>query len=300
MKYQCKQLSCIKCDLGVGLIWNSHTDRLLMSDILKGELIEVDIDSYSNRYWKFKESLAWVLPTSISGKYLLGLKSGIALFDFKKPDYLYWVNRDFPGVINGRLNDVYVDATGRIWYGSMNMDTPWAQDGRLASFTLRDGVNIHDDGFTVTNGPVISRDSKFLFLNDTLQGTVYRYRLDMDSGKLSDRQVFIKFSVDQGYPDGMCFDVEGNLWIALWGGASIVQFDSTGNLLRKIPIPALNVTNLCFCGPGFERLVVSTSAMGLSEKEAWLYPASGALFEIFNHGSVGSAPYLATLDPSWT
>lgn len=300
MKYQCEQLCCVKCDLGEGLIWDSRSSRLLMTDIMNGKLIEVDIDLYANRQWQFEEPLAWVLPTTREGKYLLGLKSGIALFDISKPADIFWVNRVFPGLVNCRLNDACVDSTGRVWYGSMNMLNPSARDGSLASFCEKNGLQIHDDGFTVTNGPVISPDGKFLFFNDTLQGTVYRYCLAIDSGKLSGRQVFIKFGADHGYPDGMCFDVDGNLWIALWGGAAIVQLDVTGRLLRKIAIPALNVTNLCFCGSGFDRLLVSTAAIGLSEEEIRRYPASGALFEISNHGSVGVAPYTATLDSLWT
>lgn len=300
MEYQCKQLSSVKCDIGEGLIWDSHSARLLMTDIMNGKLIELDIDSNTHRSWQFEEPLAWVLSTTIKGKFMLGLKSGIALFDIKKPGKLCWVNRDFPGIDSCRLNDASVDSTGRVWYGSMNIFDPSASDGQLASFSEKEGLHIHDDGFTVTNGPVISPDGKFLFLNDTLQGTVYRYVLATDSGKLSDRKVFINFSAEQGYPDGMCFDIEGNLWIALWGGAAIAQLDATGKVLRKIAIPALNVTNLCFCGPGFDHLLVSTAAIGLSEEETRLYPASGALFEISNHGSAGVAPYPATLDPLWT
>jgi D-xylonolactonase len=182
----------------------------------------------------------------------------------------------------------------------MNMHNPASTEARLSIFSDKEGLHIHEDDFTVTNGPVISPNRKFLFFNDTLRGTVYRYRLSADAGKLSDRRFFIKFSSDQGYPDGMCFDVEGNLWIALWGGASIVQLDTTGKLFRKIAIPALNVTHLCFCGPGFNRLLVSTAAIGLSEEETRLYPASGALFEISNHRSASVAPYPATLDPLWT
>jgi len=182
----------------------------------------------------------------------------------------------------------------------MNILNPSSRDGRLASFSPDDGLYIHDDGFTVTNGPVISPDGKYLFFNDTLQGMVYRYRFSADKGKLTDRQVFAKFAEDQGYPDGMCFDDEGNLWIALWGGASVVQIDASGRFLQKISIPAKNVTNLCFCGPGLDRLLVSTASIGLSAEEARRYPDSGGLFEIENHFSTGFATYLATVDPMWT
>jgi sugar lactone lactonase YvrE len=271
-----------------------------MADIDNGKLIELDLQTYSNRYWKFNEPLAWILPTTLDDKYLIGLKSGIALFDIKKPNNLKWVNQKFPEEDYCRLNDAFVDSIGRVWYGSMNMLSPTLSDGRLASFSPREGLYIHEDGFTVTNGPVIDPNGNYLFFNDTLQGAVYRYRFDVDTGKLSDRQVFIKFSTEQGYPDGMCFDAEGNLWIALWGGASVVQLSPTGGLLKKISIPALNVTNICFSGPGLDRLLVSTASIGLSEEELHRFPDSGRLFEICGHQSVGIAPFPANLESLWT
>lgn len=299
MSYQVRQVFSFKCDLGEGLVWDGNTERMLMTDIMKGKLIEIDIESSSHRCWQFNEPLAWVLPTKLNGQYLLGLKSGVGLWDICKPDNVSWINQDFPGESHCRLNDACVDSGGKIWYGSMNMLNPSSQDGRLASFSPSDGLCIHDDGFTVTNGPVISPDGNYLFFNDTLQGIVYRYRFSADQGKLRDRQVFAKFAEDQGYPDGMCFDDEGNLWIALWGGASVVQLDANGRFLQKISIPAQNVTNLCFCGPRLDRLLVSTASIGLSEEEARRYPDSGGLFEIKNHFSAGVATYQATVDPLW-
>lgn len=299
MKYRCIQFSNLKFDLGEGLVWDNKSDRLLMTDIMNGKLIEIDIDLNKNRYWEFEEPLAWVLPTTMDGIYLTGLKSGIRLFDIYRPKEIFWVNDNFPKNDNLRLNDACVDSTGRVWYGSMNMLNPCAVDGQLASFSAKNGLHIHDSGFTVTNGPVISPDEKFLFFNDTLQGIVYRYQLTNESGKLENRAVFKKFSSKEGLPDGMCFDKEGNLWIALWGGASIVQVDATGAVLKKISIPALNVTNVCFCGPALDRLMVSTATVGLSKFETTQYPASGALFEVLYHGATGIKSFPAALDPTW-
>lgn len=300
MTNQVKQIFNLKAELGEGLVWDCSSERMLMTDIMKGRLIEIDIESGSNRYWQFNEPLAWVLPTKTNGKYFLGLKSGVGLFDIYRPDNIFWINQGFPGKSHCRLNDACVDSSGNVWYGSMNILNPTLKDGCLASFSPSDGLYIHDDGFTVTNGPVISPDGKYLFLNDTLQGIVYRYCFSADLRKLCDRQVFAKFGEEQGYPDGMCFDAEGNLWIALWGGASVVQLDARGRFLQKISIPAPNVTNLCFCGPQLDRLLVSTASIGLTEEEAESYPASGGLFEISKHCSAGIAPYLATVDSLWT
>ncbi len=295
MNSKINPITSFKCELGEGLIWDDNTERLLMTDILSGKLIELDILSNTSRYWQLNEPIAWVLPTTLEKKYLIGLKSGLALFDINNPEKVQKINSDFPGKNDCRLNDACIDSGGRVWLGSMNMLNPSSKDGQLASFSAKSGLKIHDFGFTVTNGPLISPDGKFLFLNDTLQGKVYRYQLNLDSGKLNDRQLFKTFSPDQGYPDGMCFDSEGNLWIALWGGASIVQLDSTGDLLKKISIPALNVSNICFCGPTLDRLIVSTALTGLRTEDFERFPNSGSLFEISDHETSGVSPYRACL-----
>lgn len=299
-KIECMQINNMAYDLGEGLVWDTKSLRLLMTDILNGTLVELDIDSLIERRWTFNEPLGWVLPTSTYNRYLLGFKSGIALFNLDYPNDVFWVSRDILSDNNCRLNDACVDSTGRVWFGSMNMHSPSSKDGKLISFTAKDGLFVHDAGFTVTNGPLVSPDGQYLFCNDTLQGLIYRYPLLIDSGRLGSRQVFAKFNSDQGYPDGMCFDIDGNLWVALWGGASIVRLDSKGQLIRKIPIPALNVTNICFCGSDLSRLMVSSASIGLSEDEANQYPTSGSLFEVTNHCTTGVKTFSAALDSSWT
>lgn len=301
MKLSCNLLLDLQSELGEGLLWDSPRDRLLMTDILKGQLLDIDIDTGSRQTWAFDEPLAWVLKTDRPGAYVLGLGSGIAGFDIRRSESLHWINREFPGHPNHRLNDACVDAWGVIWLGSMNGDDPWADDGQLASFLIQDGLHVHDSQFTVTNGPVVSVDGQYLFLNDTLRGTVYRYRVSEGRDTLTERQVFAQFDRAQGYPDGMCFDTNGNLWVALWGGgASIVQLDPMGRVLRQVPVPAKNVTNVCFCGSSLDRLVVSSASIEMSDAEHLQYPHAGGLFEIFNHGSCGLPTHCVNRDTPWT
>lgn len=297
---ECRQLPELKTDLGEGLVWDAQRERLLMTDILNGRLLDIDIDTATVRSWQFDEPLAWVLKTADTGVYLLGLRSGIACFDTVRHDHLHWMNQDFPGHAGLRLNDACVDARGKVWYGSMNSDLPSATDGQLASFSSQEGVRIHDRHFTVTNGPVVSADGQHLYLNDTLKGTVYRYRMSPNGDAVSDRQVFAQFDLAHGHPDGMCFDSNGHLWIALWGSASLVQLDPNGRVLRYVPVPAKNVTNVCFCGPRLDRLLVSTARIDMSPEEHRQYPLAGALFEVLNHGCIGLPTHSATLDLTWT
>lgn len=295
----CRVLCSVKAELGEGLLWDAQRKRLLMTDIRKGRLLEIDIDSSVTHSWEFDQALAWVLKTQREGVYVLGFQSGLALFNVEQPSILRWINQDFPSQPGRRLNDACADAQGQIWYGSMNSTIPWSQDGQLASFTLGQGVRIHDSDFAVTNGPVVSPDGLYLYFNDTLQGTVYRYRLSASGGDVSEREVFAQFDSTQGYPDGMCFDTQGHLWIALWGAASLAELNPEGHLLRRVPVPAKNVTNVCFGGPDLDRLIVSTAAIEMSPEEDRRYPGAGDVFEVMHHGRIGLPPHSVILDPSW-
>ena len=299
MDLACLPLLDLKMDLGEGLLWDAERGRLLMTDIVNGRLLDIDIDEGVSEFWQFDEPLAWVLKTTCRGVYLLGLRSGIACFDIEQPSRLRWINRDFPGNPSCRLNDACADPQGKIWYGSMNSVNPSAEDGQLASFSIKDGLHLHDSQFTVTNGPVVSADGQHLYLNDTLQGTVYRYRISPNGADLSNREVFVQFDSSQGHPDGMCFDTSGHLWIALWGMGKLVRIDPNGHLINRVAVPAKNVTNVCFCGPDRDRLIVSSAAIDMSDADHQRYPHAGSLFEVLNHGCVGLLTHWVNVDSLW-
>ena len=54
-----------------------------------------------------------------------------------------------------------------------------------------------------------------------------------------------------GCPDGLHYDVKGNLWIAAGGSAESLQVDPRGIILGFVPIPNgdLATTNFAFGGP---------------------------------------------------
>ena len=293
---RCQQLCGVNADLGEGLLWDAARQRLLMTDILRGHLLDIDIASPEIHRWTFDEPLAWVLKTRRLGVYALGLRSGVARFDMAQPSSLHWVNRDFPGQPPLRLNDACADAHGRVWYGSMNSDDPSAHDGQLASFLPSEGLRIHDGQFTVTNGPVVSADGRHMFFNDTLRGTIYRYHLSTNEASVTHREVFAQFPAAQGFPDGMCLDSQGHLWVAMWGAAAVLELDSNGCMQRRVAVPTKNVTNVCFGGPGLDRLIVSTAAIDMSPDEHRRYPQAGDVFEVMQHGRTGLPLHFASLD----
>jgi sugar lactone lactonase YvrE len=291
MNYLCQTLVNLECSLGEGLIWDSRSNQLLMTDILSKELIQISVHDQKIRTWVLPEYLSWVGLTNEVNVYLLGLQTGIALFDVDRPIDLQWVNRDFPDKLSCRLNDFDTDSYGRIWYGSMNHDYPSITDGCLASFSNTDGLKIHDRGFTVTNGPLISPDESFIYFSDTLKSKIYRYQLSVSTGDIFNKELFYQFDLNQGFPDGMSFDVDGNLWVAMWGGAKVLKIDLLGKIAAEFCIPAINVSNVCFGGEKLDRLFVSTARAWMNAEELMRQPSAGSVFEIIDHGTKGFNSY---------
>lgn len=280
-------VSNIRCDLGEGIVWDPALQSLLMVDIIKQHLIAINLNDGAVRKWEMPETVSWVLTTDMRGVYMLGLKSGLALFHSENQSKLVWVNKEFPGRDDCRLNDACTDFLGRVWYGSMGINEQKNPRGQLASFSKEDGLKIHDSGFGVSNGPIISPDGEHLFFSNTLEGTIYRYKFSIKNGTVSNREIFKQFGSNDGLPDGMCFDHEGNLWLAMWGGGCVLKCSQNGNVLDQFFVPALNVTNVCFGGDGLDRLFVTSALSGVTNELMDSYPYSGCIFEVLNHQVMG-------------
>jgi sugar lactone lactonase YvrE len=289
-----RTLGDARFELGEGLLWDAQAGRLMMTDILRGALVAVDIDRNEWVEWQMPEPIGWVLPTAAARRYVVGLRSGIAQVDTASDAVPSWLLSGFPGSSRCRLNDACVDASGRIWLGSAGDD--FSGDGWLACFTPQRGLVVHDAGFGVANGPVVSPDQRHLYVSDTMRRVIYRYPLSLVDGSLGKREIFITFDPGYGYPDGMCFDREGNLWIAMWAGAKVIKVDADGREVQSHRIPAPNVTNVCFCGTSFDRLLVSTATLDMDAAARAAHPHAGRLFEISDHGSQGLPSPVARIE----
>jgi sugar lactone lactonase YvrE len=84
-----------------------------------------------------------------------------------------------------------------------------------------------------------------------------------------------------GWPDGMTSDRQGNLWVAMWGGGQVTQWNpETGRLLEQIPIPAKNVSSCTFGGRDRNELYITSARIGLDKVSLTQYPLTGGVFRI--------------------
>ncbi len=267
--------------LGEGPLWSPRDDALYWVDILGCRLNRLSLGDGAIAQWTLKEPIGWIIERASAGGFIAGLQSGFA--ELRLDPFVVTPFHDpEPDRPDNRMNDAKADMAGRIWAGTMPFDCGGAT-GSLYRLDPDRRVTRVDSGYTIANGPALMPGSDFLFHTDSKLGHVYRYRI-ADDGSLVDRAVFLDFSDSDGTPDGMTFDAEGGLWIALWGAGRVERYTPDASLDRSIALPAAQLTSCAFAGANLDRLFVTSAADGNAAS-----PYAGALFEV-DAGVRGLAP----------
>jgi sugar lactone lactonase YvrE len=260
-----------RCRLGEGPLWSPRENALYWVDILGHAVHRLKLDNESVSTWPMPEKIGWIIERTHEPGFVAGFHSGIALLTLD-PHSIRHIARPEPHLPNNRLNDAKADAAGRIWAGTMNMDTD-QPSGAHYRLDPDHTVTRVDDGYFIANGPAFSPDQRFMYHTDSKRGLVYRFELTPD-GRLLGRTVFLTFDAEAGSPDGMTVDEHGCLWIAHWGGARVSRFTPEAKLERSIALPASQITSCTFAGHDLDRMFVTSAAEGLNER------FGGALFEV--------------------
>jgi xylono-1,5-lactonase len=86
------------------------------------------------------------------------------------------------------------------------------------------------------------------------------------------------WTIDPGLPDGLVVDLDGSIWVAVWGGVEVRRFDRTGKLTGIIPMP---VTQSASCAFGHDgALYIPFARNGLSPQDLACQPRAGSVFAL--------------------
>ncbi|KAJ5672722.1 SGL-domain-containing protein [Penicillium longicatenatum] len=140
-----------------------------------------------------------------------------------------------------RFNDGGVDAAGRFWLAE--------NDLAATAFPLENYRRTM--GFP---GVVCG-----VYLNDSVGMKITALDFDLASGSISNPRTLVDFQGTGGEPDGMVLDVEGNLWVAVYGTSHIMVFTPQGKLLKQIALPAKYPTCPTWGGKNQDILYITTA-----------------------------------------
>jgi sugar lactone lactonase YvrE len=270
-----ERIACVwnvAAELGEGPVWSAREQALWFVDIKGRQVHRFSAATGETRSWAAPSNPGFLAPLA-GGGWLIGLKSGLHRFTPESGDFAFHAAVE-PRQPENRLNDGYVDAQGRLWFGSMH-DPETAATGALYRLG-RDGLSAVDRGYVITNGPAVSPDGRTLYHTDTLLRRIYAF--DLDGGSLSNRRIFATIEDGAGYPDGPAVDAEGCVWTGLFGGWGLRRYSPGGELLAFIRFPCANVTKPAFGGDDLRTLYATTAWKGLSPAERAGQPLAGGLF----------------------
>jgi sugar lactone lactonase YvrE len=261
-----------KATLGEGPAWDAQREILYWVDIAEKRLY-----AGGNLLVQLDETVGCLTPRK-DGHLLLGKGLSLADLDPASGELQVLARLESEPSFN-RINDGKCDLAGRFLVGTMDSSEKEAS-GSLYSF---DGSQARHllDGIRISNGLAWSPDHKTFFYIDTPTRVVTAFDYDMASGAISNPRPALRIPEAMGWPDGMTSDMDGNLWIAMWGGAQVTRWDpDSGQLLEKIPVPARHTSCCVFGGREMNELYVTSARQGLTRSDLEKYPLSGGLFRI--------------------
>ena len=168
-------------------------------------------------------------------------------------------------------NDVVVHSDGSIWftdptYGIMSDYEGYRADPELATrnvFRCDPATGVVEsvvDDFRQPNGLAFSPDESLLYVADSAAShddslPKHIRVFNVANGRLNTGREFAV--IDNGIPDGIRTDTDGNLWSSAADGVHC--FASDGTRLGKVLVPE-PVANICFGGPRRNRLFITATS----------------------------------------
>ena len=272
---ECDLVLDAKAELGDGPLWDDRRQRLVFVDVSPGQIHEFDPATGLDRIVSLGQSVGSVALTT-RGDWVVAASDGFYRVEPEtgRKKLVARVEADQP---QNRMNDGYVDAKGRFWAGTMNRG---GLSGRCGLYCLDTDGKVRQmlTGVSNSNGLDWSPDTRTFYHTDLGVSRVDQFDFDVEAGAISNRRVFMEFSPEIGFPDGLIVDAAGYVWVALWEGGSLHRYAPDGRLDLIVPLPVSQTTKCAFGGPELKDLYVTTARVGLDEKERRRQTHAGGLF----------------------
>jgi sugar lactone lactonase YvrE len=259
------------CETAENPIWHPFERKLYWCDIPKGRIFRLDPSTGTHEQC-YEGRTVGGFTIQADGSLLLFMDRGtIAIW---KNETLTEVVPSIPRELNSRFNDVIADPMGRVYCGTMATET---QAGALYRLDLDGSLHLLFDGVLCSNGMAFTADAKGFYHTDSFAREISYFDYSKDEGVISNRKTFARFAAEDGFPDGMTRDKNGNLWCAFWDAGFVVQISADGTPRSRIVIPAPKSSSVAFGGPDYKDLYITTAGGAIRETDG---DFAGALFRV--------------------
>ena len=210
-----------------------HDEKLWFSDMQGLWVMTLDADGNSEKVVKVPESpsgLGWLpdgrlLVVSMVDRRLLRLDS----------DGLVEV-ADLSRLASFHCNDMVVDRQGRAYIGNFGFDfaaNAPVEPAEMIMATPDGHARIVAKDLLFPNGTVITPDSQTLIVAETFGNRLTAFDRDQD-GLLSNRRIWAELK--GVFPDGICLDAEGAIWVAAPHPGEVLRVIQGGEITHRLRV----------------------------------------------------------------
>ena len=260
--------------LAEGPGWDAERERVFWVDIMAGAIyvghLGDNLQVYGIERIEVPGTVGAVTPDTDGGMLIAGTHALMRL----GPDGTLTAG---PTLITGddrRFNDGKPDPRGRFIVGTKG-DGAGASE-QLLRIDAEGAAHIIDADLTLSNGLAWSPNGTLMYSIDTLSQQIFVRSYDPESGAVGERRTLL--TLTHGYPDGMTVDVEGHLWVAVWGSGCVLRITPDGDIIGKIELPAPHVSCPAFVGPDLGTLLITTARENMTDEQLAANPDAGRLF----------------------
>jgi sugar lactone lactonase YvrE len=181
------------------------------------------------------------------------------------PDGTSRVHADLSAHCGHWANDMCVAADGTAYVGNFGFDLDaWLQGGGSEPLVLANLVVVAPDGsvaqvvgdLAFPNGTVLTDDGSTLIVAETMANRLTAFDVDA-SGHLSNRRTFAELD-GRVFPDGICLDAEGQVWVATASTAACLRVREGGEVTATMTTS--QTTYACMLGGEDRRTLFAMTA----------------------------------------
>jgi sugar lactone lactonase YvrE len=251
-----------------GPIWDAENKLIYCVSIEQNLIYQININTGNIKSFPTNGNVGCIV---LKDNYILSAeKTGIYKINIQSKYREQLIQSEFDSSI--RYNDGKLDPIGRFLVGTKSDKENEFGKGKLFSYYLGEYKELLNN-LTISNGIGFSNDGGKMYFIDTPTKKVAQYKYNTNTGDL----IFDKYIVNidgPGLPDGMCVDLDGNIWVAEWEGGRVRKWDvNMGTVLDEITLPCSRVTSCCLGGDDYKDLYITTAK---DDKNT----LGGALFKI--------------------
>lgn len=236
-----------------------HERRLWFSDFYSHRVLAVDLAGKAETIAKVPtrpSGLGWrkdgtLLIVSMLDRSLLALARG-ALRPIA----------DLSALAGGLCNDMVVDGADRAYVGNFGYDRHAGEAPRSTCLIRVDpdgSLHRAAEDLMFPNGTVITPDGKTMIVAETYAHRLTAFDVAAD-GTLARRRLFA--ALDGRFPDGICLDAEGAVWVADARGHDVIRVRDGGAVAETIGVGSDRTVFACMLGGDDRRALFLCTSTG--------------------------------------